>query len=79
MVTFQTPPASGDLVIKVGPHTIIVPAPVTSPYAYVIPDLPADGAVHTVTAYFTGNPDCVDSKNYTAPLKRCVPLQVIKN
>ena len=79
VVTFQTPPASGDLVIKVGPHTIIVPAPVTSPYAYVIPDLPADGAVHTVTAYFTGNPDCVDTKNYTAPLKRCVPLQVIKN
>ncbi|MFZ1424963.1 MAG: SdrD B-like domain-containing protein [Saprospiraceae bacterium] len=66
-------PNSGTLTVSVGATQQVFNAPFTSPQAYVLNGLIADGAVHTVTAIFSGGTNCSKSTNYTAPVN-CLPI-----
>ncbi|TNF47082.1 MAG: hypothetical protein EP305_08895, partial [Bacteroidetes bacterium] len=73
-VEFTDPPLSGDLVVVgcSGVPQVIASAPFPpSPISFTIPNQIANGLPCTVTAYFTGDPSCTQSFNYTAPV--CIP------
>lgn len=67
-ITFQYPPTSGTLTISSSCGTSInIPSPWTSPLAYTIPGLTANGASCNVTAAFSADATCTRTQAYTAP------------
>ena len=67
-VTFTNPPTTGTLTITNscgGSQTFN--APFTSPQAYSLTGLNANGAACSVTATFSATPSCTLSQNFTAP------------
>jgi len=73
-LTFSNAPATGTLTVNVaGGGSQVFNAPFTSPQAYSIAGLAADGASHTVTAVFSADANCTDSETYTAPASCSTP------
>ena len=67
-VIFTDKPASGSLIIEIDGSTFDVSVGFAfSPRFYAINNLMSDGATKTITAYFTADPSCTFSVNYTAP------------
>lgn len=68
-VAFTDPPVTGTLTISNSctGATQVFSAPFTSPYAYTLTGLPADGAPCTVTATFSADPTCTLTQTFTAP------------
>ncbi len=67
-ITFTNAPATGTLTITNscgGSQTFN--APFTSPQAYTLTGLTANGAACSVTATFSATPSCTLTQNYTAP------------
>ncbi len=71
-ITFTGPPTD----IPIGTITVVDQAsglsvtlnpPFVSPMTYTIPNIPANGASHTITATFTSAPNCTNTATYTAP------------
>lgn len=60
-LTFTDPPASGTLTVSDGAITEVFTAPFTSPQAYTLSGLTADGASHTVTAVFSDDVACTNT------------------
>jgi hypothetical protein len=71
-VSFTNAPSTGSLTISVGSVTSTYPAPFTSPLAYTVSGLIADGASHTAVAGFSANASCTNMSTYTAPAA-CTP------
>ena len=67
-MTFSDAPTSGTLTVTDGTVTETYPAPFTSPMAYTLSGIAADGASHTVTAVFSADPTCTNTVTYTAPV-----------
>lgn len=66
--TFVNAPATGNLVIKVdGVTQQTIAAPFTSPTAYSVTGLTADGASHIVQAQFSASSTCSQTQTYTSP------------
>ena len=69
---FSNAPATGNLVLEVNDGVnitdTIIPGPFTSPTNMTLSFLHATGYNCTVTAYFSDQPGCNISLNYTAPL-----------
>jgi len=67
-VSFTNPPATGTLTVSSScGGTQTFNAPFTSPLAYSLSGLPANGAGCTVTATFSDNSSCTLTQNFTAP------------
>ena len=66
-VTFSNPPATGTMTVADGTTTQVFNAPFTSPQAYTLSGITADGATHTVTVTFSADSGCGSSQQYTAP------------
>ncbi|MBK8626781.1 MAG: hypothetical protein IPN86_14830 [Saprospiraceae bacterium] len=66
-ITFTDAPATGSLTVSIGAVTQTFPAPFTSPQAYTLTGLTADGASHAVTAVFSADAACTATQTYTAP------------
>ena len=66
-LTFSTAPSTGTLTVSMGAITQVFNAPFTSPQAYTLSGLTADGASHTVTAVFSADGACTNTSTYTAP------------
>ncbi|MBM3429650.1 MAG: hypothetical protein FJX99_01555, partial [Bacteroidetes bacterium] len=67
-VSFTNPPATGTLTVSSScGGTQTFNAPFTSPLAYSLSGLPANGAGCTVTATFSANTSCTLTQNFTAP------------
>ncbi len=72
-ITFTDAPATGTLTVSIGAIIQTFTAPFTSPQAYTLMGLTADGASHTVTAAFSDDAACTDTETYTAPVScQCV-------
>lgn len=73
-ITFINAPATGTLTISssCGGSPVVLNAPFTSPAAYTITALPANGASCTLTASFSAVSACTFSQTYTAP-PSCIP------
>jgi hypothetical protein len=71
-IFFTNAPATGTLTVSIGSITQTFTAPFTSPQAYTLSGLSADGASHTVTAVFSAVPACSSTATYTAPAS-CAP------
>ncbi len=67
-LTFTNAPTSGTLTVSMGGVTQVFNAPFTSPQAYTLSGLTADGASHTVSAVFSADAACTNSATYTAPV-----------
>ena len=67
-MTFSDAPTTGTLTVTDGTVTETYPAPFTSPMAYTLSGIAADGASHTVTAVFSADPTCTNTVTYTAPV-----------
>jgi gliding motility-associated-like protein len=73
-VTFSNPPATGTMTVTNNcGGSQVFNAPFTSPIAYSLPGLTANGANCTVSASFSDTSDCAASANYVAPLSPAVP------
>ncbi len=69
-VSFNNPPATGNLVIAIqglGSQTFF--PPFGSPISFSIGGLVSDGSTRSVQAYFTTIPECAFTKNYNAPVQ----------
>ena len=66
-LTFSDAPTTGTLTVSDGSITQVFNAPFTSPQAYTLSGLTADGASHTVTAVFSADGACTNTSTYTAP------------
>ncbi|MEI7595187.1 MAG: CUB domain-containing protein, partial [Bacteroidota bacterium] len=67
-VTFADAPSTGTLTVTDGNgHTQTFTAPFTSPTAYSFTGITSNGASVTITASFSGDPDCNNTTTYTAP------------
>ncbi|MBX2960304.1 MAG: gliding motility-associated C-terminal domain-containing protein [Flavobacteriales bacterium] len=67
-VTFTDPPTSGTLTVSSScGGSQVFNAPFSSPLAYNISGLTANGAACNVTATFSADPTCTYSRNYSAP------------
>jgi hypothetical protein len=67
-VSFTNPPATGTLTVTSScGGTQTFNAPFTSPLAYSLSGLPANGAGCTVSATFSATPSCTLTQNFTAP------------
>ena len=70
-IEFTSPPTTGQLVVEVDNGTniydTIIALPFTSPMNWSISGIPSDGAASSVTVYFTADPTCSSTINYTAP------------
>lgn len=67
-VSFTNPPNTGTLTVSSScGGTQTFNAPFTSPLAYSLSGLPANGAGCTVTATFSANTSCSLTQNFTAP------------
>ncbi len=74
-VSFANAPATGSLTVSVsGGGNQVFNAPFTSPQAYTITGLTADGSSHTVTAVFSADLTCESTATYTAPANCTPPL-----
>ena len=71
-ITFSNPPATGTMTVADGSTTQVFNAPFTSPQAYTLNGITADGATHTVTVTFSADSGCGSSATYTAPAA-CTP------
>jgi hypothetical protein len=71
IVSYTTPPASGNLLIKVDgttQQTIAMPGGGWgTSSSYAVTGLTANGASHTVSAEFSANTGCTNSATYTSP------------
>lgn len=78
-LTFSNAPATGTLTVNVsGGGSQTFNAPFTSPLAYSIASLSADGVPHTVSASFSATPACSTTKGYSAP-PGCIPAACTMN
>ncbi|MCC6701263.1 MAG: gliding motility-associated C-terminal domain-containing protein [Fluviicola sp.] len=65
-------PGAGTLVVEIDNGTNVYTQTFNPPfvdgqtYTYSIPNIPADGAASTITVYFTADPTCNQTANYTA-------------
>jgi gliding motility-associated-like protein len=67
-VTFVSAPTTGTLTVTCsGGGTQVFSAPFTSPLAYTISNVAANGAASTITATFSDDNTCTNTVNYTAP------------
>lgn len=67
-ISFSNPPTTGTLTVSSScGGTQTFNAPFTSPLAYSLSGLPANGAGCTVTATFSANTSCTLTQNFTAP------------
>ena len=70
-VSFTSPLASGSLIVEVNNGTTIydtiINLPAISPQNWSISGIPSDGSASTVTVYFSADPGCSSTINYTAP------------
>ena len=67
-ISFSNPPTTGTLTVSSScGGTQTFNAPFTSPLAYSLSGLPANGAGCTVTATFSANTSCALTQNFTAP------------
>ncbi len=67
-VTFSNAPASGMLTVtSCDGSNQVFNAPFTSPQAYTLNNLPADGATCNVTAVFSADAACTQTINFTNP------------
>lgn len=64
---FSSPPATGFLQVDVCGVTQTIPMPASSPQTFTFVGIPADGSNCVVDAFFTANPACGNSLNFTAP------------
>jgi hypothetical protein len=72
-ISFANAPTTGTLTVSVpGGVSHVITLPATSPQAYTITGLTADGTSHTVTAVFSEDMTCIATATYTAPAS-CVP------
>src|SRR5690606_38282121 len=71
-VTFTSPPPTGQLIIEDcnGVQQVFNP-PFNSPTNYTLIGQNANGAACDVTAFFTADPTCTMTVNYTAPICIC--------
>jgi gliding motility-associated-like protein len=69
-ITYSNPPAGGTLIVEVDNGTTIydtiINPPFTSPDNFSISGIPADGSASTITVYFSADPACTQTINYTA-------------
>ena len=69
-IDYSSAPAGGTLIVEVdngtGIFDTIINSPFTSPDNFSISGIPADGAASTVTVYFSDDPACTQTINYTA-------------
>lgn len=80
-VSFQNPPRRGSFIVEVdGGHTQTFDFPFTSPQSFTIPNLMADGGMHTLyagfqTFVFDNNDVCELTIDFTAPngCMACMP------
>ena len=71
-VEFTAPPSTGQLIIEdCNGNQDVYNAPFTSPVNYTITGQNPDGNACDVTAYFTADPACTQTINYTAPTCNC--------
>ncbi|MEM6317603.1 MAG: DUF11 domain-containing protein, partial [Bacteroidota bacterium] len=66
-VTFSNAPSTGTLVVEVGGDTVTFAAPFTSPQAFTLNDLIANGQMGQATAYFSDDVGCTATANFDAP------------
>jgi uncharacterized repeat protein (TIGR01451 family) len=66
-ITISNPPTTGTLFISDGGESITLNAPFTSPIAYTLSGLRANGASRNVVFSFSACVDCQGSITYTAP------------
>lgn len=71
-IIFTNPPSTGTLTISdnSGASQTFMP-PFTSPQPYTLSNIPCDGAVHTLTASFSANSNCMNTQSYAAPQALC--------
>jgi gliding motility-associated-like protein len=73
-VSFSNPPTTGTMTVTNScGGSQVFNAPFTSPIAYSLPGLTANGANCTVSASFSDTSDCAASANYIAPLSPSAP------
>jgi gliding motility-associated-like protein len=69
-IQYTNPPAGGTLIVEVDNGTAIfdtiINPPFTSPDNFSISGIPADGSASTITVYFSADPACTQTINYTA-------------
>jgi hypothetical protein len=70
-ISLLNPPTTGTLTIHVGANQQVFLAPFTSPQAYSLNGLIADGLNHVVTATFSDGAQCSTSTNFIAP-ENCI-------
>ena len=66
-VTFSDAPDSGTLTVSAGPFQQVFTAPFTSPQAYTLSGLIADGSGHDLTVVFSADAFCRFDTTYIAP------------
>lgn len=71
-IIFTNPPSTGTLTISdnSGASQTFSP-PFTSPKPFTLTNIPCDGAVHTLTASFSANSNCMNTQTYSAPQALC--------
>jgi gliding motility-associated-like protein len=78
-IVFVVPPTSGTLTVTNScGGSQVFNAPFSSPLAYSIPNLPANGSACSVTATFSADNTCTLTTNYTAPAP-CTPTCTISS
>jgi uncharacterized protein (TIGR02145 family) len=79
-VEFSNPPATGTLMVtditSVPPVSQTLYPPFVSPLPYSIPNIPCDGASHTLSAVFSDSSSCSLTTQYTAPGAICPHAQI---
>lgn len=66
-VSFSNAPTSGMLIVSTATETVTFTAPFTSPIAYSIPGIAAQGGFKNVTAVFSDKLTCTASSSYVEP------------
>ncbi|MFM2195820.1 MAG: hypothetical protein RL092_1420 [Bacteroidota bacterium] len=67
-IQFSNAPTSGQLIVETcGGQQVTFNAPFVSPLNYTIPGIVADGLPCTINCYFTADPACGNSIDFTAP------------
>ena len=64
---YTSAPSSGSLQVTVCGQTQNLPMPATSPQTFTFTGLPADGSACVADAFFTADPACGNSLNFTSP------------
>ncbi len=75
-ITFSNAPSTGTLTVSDCHGGMqVFNAPFTSPQAYTINSIPADGISCNITAAFSSDTICTSTINYTAPAS-CAPVSI---